>query len=63
MFLRGTFLSLCYFAGCFQGIHGDLFVEDSLTAHLIFLESFSPANTFDLVRTNSGIFLQLLAPL
>jgi hypothetical protein len=56
-FLRGTFLSVCYFAGYFQGIYGYLFVEDSLTAHLIFPESFSPANTFELVRTNSGIFL------
>jgi hypothetical protein len=62
-FFRRTFLPVSYFASCFQGIYGYLFVEDSLTAHLIFPESFSPANTFELVRTNYGIFLQSLAHL
>jgi len=58
LFLIGTFLSVGYFASFFQGICGYLFVEDSLTAHFIFPESFSPARTFEPVRTNSGIFLQ-----
>jgi hypothetical protein len=38
-------------------------VEDLLTAHFIFPEPFSPANTFELVRAKTEIFLQSRSPI
>jgi hypothetical protein len=61
--LRGISLSVCHFSKLYERVYTYVFVEDSGSARFVFSESFAPSNVFEVVTTDSGVFVKSNSPM